>query len=1097
MTQEFRLQLLGGFRLEKDGARVQLYSRKVESLLAYLALFPQEHAREKIAALLWGESSDEQARMSLRRALNDLRKQLGADALLTDRETVHLNPDFSLWMDTREFKDECRRMKDENALLSGASSFILHPLSFDLLPDFYEDWLEPPREELRSLFLDTALKLIDHARAQSEYKLAIELAQKILSVDKANEAAHQHLMFCYSAMGDRAAALDQYEFCKRALREELGIEPSKETRALFETIRKQTETKSTAARLTNLPRPTTSFVGREHEVQEIRAMLGRGEAFSETNATRATAANENASPLRAITLTGPGGSGKTRLAIESALHLVSEFPDGVWWVELAPLADESLVPQQIAKALGVQEQPNVSILETLRENLYTKQLLLVLDNCEHVIDACAQLVNHLINESPNLVILATSREGLNIVGEQLYPVAPLAVPRAHEFSLAQRALEFTAVRLFVERARLASPQFVFDDAQAAHVIQICQRLDGIPLAIELAAARVKQLNVREIAARLDSRFDLLVGARTVLPRQQTLRALMDWSFDLLNEDEKILFRRLCVFAGGWSIEAAQEVCADDVLPRGKVLDTLLRLIDKSLLARTDDAETRYTMLETIREYAHEKLLAAKERLSPEELHRRASDWFGQNNFPDEAIYHASSARDYVLMQRWIEKFGFDLGFYGKIATVKRWLRLVPSEALIPSAQLCLVLAQVYFFDDDFDKMDTEIRKGEQALAQLDNPVLRYEIECEFASMRVDSAAFRGNSVAAIEMGESLVARLPPNSFRMRGELLHRIGTSYLLHGNTQLAMELFEKAVVDSSQAKDYEQVALSVSMVAELQATVGRLERAKELYLRAIETAGRHGLEMAPITPVMHIELALLYAETLEFEKAGYHAERSRVLIENANIKRLKKVVYALLAKLALLDSNLSHARHWVEVALGGDALAQFRPLHSYSLVAQAQLGLWLAEGKIEAAVEWVEGEGLASVEQVTFYNRHTGCSIAEVWIANRENVRALAILDHVRAHVLQFSWEGDLVLIDSLRAMALAGLGQKAQALEAVGHALALGVREGYVLTFVARGASMYTLLNDFRAELTARAESRQSSEAVMLLPYVDRILAAFPQA
>ncbi len=237
MTETFRLYLLGGFRLERDGERIQLYSRKVESLLAYLALYPREHAREKLAALLWGDASDEQARGSLRLALNNLRKQLGANSILSDRETVQLNPAFPLWTDTRELKDDSlrliRRMKDDAPNYGAAdSSFILHPSSFDLLPDYYDDWLESPREELRALFLDAALKLIDHARAQSEYKTAVELAQKVLSVDKANEAAHQHLMFCYSALGDRAAALDQYEFCKRALKEELGIEPSQETRAL-------------------------------------------------------------------------------------------------------------------------------------------------------------------------------------------------------------------------------------------------------------------------------------------------------------------------------------------------------------------------------------------------------------------------------------------------------------------------------------------------------------------------------------------------------------------------------------------------------------------------------------------------------------------------------------------------------------------------------------------------------------------------------------------------------------------------------------------------------------------------------------------------
>ena len=361
-ASSFRLFLLGGFRLERtsiperDGARVQLYSRKVESLLAYLALFPQEHAREKLAALLWGESSDEQARGSLRLALNNLRNQLGNDIVLANRETVQLNPAFPLWTDVREIYDLkfVRQTASPFDFPNQTPQQIPNQKSTninyqELLPDFYDEWLDAPREELRALFLDVALKWIDHARANSEYKTALEFAQKILTVDRANEAAHQHLMFCYGALGDRAAALDQYEFCKRALKEELGIEPSKETRVLYQSIRRQTETKSTAARLTNLPRPTTSFVGRERELEELRSLIV-------SNAIRETflSAHHTRSESSLITLLGPGGSGKTRLALEVGHALVDEFEHGVWWVELAPLSDGALVPQQIAKALGVQ-----------------------------------------------------------------------------------------------------------------------------------------------------------------------------------------------------------------------------------------------------------------------------------------------------------------------------------------------------------------------------------------------------------------------------------------------------------------------------------------------------------------------------------------------------------------------------------------------------------------------------------------------------------------------------------------------------------------------------------------------------------------------
>lgn len=600
MAELFRLYLLGGFRLERSlanesslssesaGERIPLYSRKVESLLAYLALFPQEHTREKLAALLWGDSTDEQARGSLRRALNNLRQQLGADAVFSDREIVQLNPGFPLWTDTAAFSQIADRRSQEPAPHSvGDLQFAIRNYA-ELLPDFYDDWISPLREEFRALFLDAALKTIERARAESEYKTAMELAQKVLTVDKANEAAHQHLMFCHSALGDRAAALDQYEFCKRALLEELGIEPSRETQQLYETIRKQTETKSTAARLTNLPKPLTSFVGRENQVAELEYLVAS---------------------QRLVTLTGAGGSGKTRLAIQIGHQLYEKYADGVWFVDLAPLTDPALVPTQVARVLSVQEQPQRDVTETLIQFLENKSLLLILDNCEHLVNACAVLAETLVTQCASLHLLATSREGLGIGGETVWQVPTLAVP--DERAVAQWLMQYESIRLFVERARAANASFELTDRNATAITRICRRLDGIPLAIELAAARIRLLSPEQIAARLDNRFNLLTGgSRTALPRQQTLRALIDWSYDLLADKERIVLRRLAVFVGGWTLEAAEHVTLDGQAGIGsdEVLDLLSHLVDKSLvMVEKTRGETRYQMLETIREYAQTKL----------------------------------------------------------------------------------------------------------------------------------------------------------------------------------------------------------------------------------------------------------------------------------------------------------------------------------------------------------------------------------------------------------------------------------------------------------------------------------------------------------
>jgi predicted ATPase/class 3 adenylate cyclase len=397
----------------------------------------------------------------------------------------------------------------------------------------------------------------------------------------------------------------------------------------------------------NLPIQLTSFVGREQAMAEVKRLLvAWPDSQVVASSNQATKRPSDRLTTRLLTLTGSGGTGKTRLSLQVAAEVLDMFADGVWLIELAPLADPALVPQTIATTLGVREEPNHPVLATLTDYLRAKQLLLILDNCEHLIEACAQLADALLHACPRLHILASSREALGIAGETTYRVPSLSCPDPRQVIGAgskpaptQPALHmYEAVRLFIDRAVSAQPHFTVTNANAPTVAQICQRLDGIPLAIELAAARVKGLKVEQIAQRLDDRFRLLTGgSRTALPRQQTLRALIDWSYGLLSEQERSLLRRLSVFAGGWTIEAAEAVCGDDgrreaknrslpsidtrlpspVLRQADVLDLLLRLVDKSLVvvdeeSNGDSASWRYRLLETVRQYAREKLLDTSE-----------------------------------------------------------------------------------------------------------------------------------------------------------------------------------------------------------------------------------------------------------------------------------------------------------------------------------------------------------------------------------------------------------------------------------------------------------------------------------------------------
>jgi predicted ATPase/class 3 adenylate cyclase len=338
----------------------------------------------------------------------------------------------------------------------------------------------------------------------------------------------------------------------------------------------------------NLPRQLSSFVGRAESLAEASQRL-------------------TTTPL--LTLTGPGGVGKTRLALEVAVRAMDLFPDGAWVIELAALGDGSLVTETVAATLRVKEQPGVSILTTLTQYLESRRQLLVFDDCEHVLEPTAEVIDALLRTCGNLRVLATSREALGIPGESQYPVPSMDLPQQSDASVAELA-ESEAVRLFVDRAGAVQPAFVLNQRNAAAVVQICRRLDGIPLAIELAAARVKALPPEEIAARLDDRFRLLTGgSRMALPRHRTLKAAMDWSFDLLTDAERALLMRLSVFAGSFGLEAAEAVCASDVVERADVLDLLSRLIDRSLVAAEEGAaEARYRLLETVRQYAQERLI---------------------------------------------------------------------------------------------------------------------------------------------------------------------------------------------------------------------------------------------------------------------------------------------------------------------------------------------------------------------------------------------------------------------------------------------------------------------------------------------------------
>jgi non-specific serine/threonine protein kinase len=598
-------------------------THKAIALLCYLAITVESHRRDSLAALFWPERNQAHARATLRKALSALKKALGKVWLEVKGEEVGLKRSDDVRVDVHQFRSllsECGRHGHTPAevcpecarLLTEAAGFYRG----DFLAGFslkdssnFDDWQFSETQNLRSEMSSALERLVLWHSGQRKFEVSIGYARRWLEMDRTNEAAHRGLMELYARTGHKAAALRQYEECAKVIVEELGEPPQEATKELYKAIR---ENRFATAGLppgipsNNLPRQLTSFIGREREIAEIKNLLAT---------------------VLLLTLTGSGGCGKTRLALKVAEDLMSQFPDGVWFVELAALSDLAFVAQAVAGALGVGERPGSPLVNTLIDHLGSKNVLLVLDNCEHMIDACAALSESLLRSCPNLRILATSRESLGIGGERAWRVPSLSMPdpvRMSPISAGTSDLtQYEAVRLFIDRAAAAG--FKATKGNAPTIALICHRLDGIPLAIELAAARAKALSVEQIADHLDDRFRLLTGGgRTAPPRQKTLLATMDWSYGLLSEAERVLFRRLSAFVGEFTLPAAEEVCADGI-GRDEILDLLTHLVAKSLVAvKEERGEARYRLLETIRQYARSRLLESGEESVLRGRHR---DWF--------------------------------------------------------------------------------------------------------------------------------------------------------------------------------------------------------------------------------------------------------------------------------------------------------------------------------------------------------------------------------------------------------------------------------------------------------------------------------------
>jgi non-specific serine/threonine protein kinase len=631
LTPSLSIHLFGPLQVlvgEEPWPRVP--TRSIEWLLALLVLrHGRAVERSWLAGTLWPESQERQALNNLRNDLVHLRKALGdqRERLRSPTRNTLLLALDGAEVDLIAF-DQAMQAGDEGSLKRALALY-----TGPLLEGCYEEWVTLERDSREQACLTALETLAQRASERGNHAEAIPYLRQALALDPLRESIARRLMVSLAAAGDPGAAGEVYRQLRHHLHEQLAAAPDAETIRLFQQIRARTrETLRPSPRLpvpapsgsvspsrlpARPPQPLAPLIGREREVQEVQERLRQS---------------------RLVTLIGAGGVGKTRLAMAVAARVEEDFEAGVVWVELAPLAEGALILPTLAAALDIPRE-GVSDPETLLHRLVAHfadgTSLLVVDNCEHLLDAAAELVHRLLSRCPALRVLATSRQRMGLAGEVAWRVPSLACPDPEHLPADPKqasvaALSFPATRLFVERAASARMGLQLTRReQVEAVCRICRRLDGIPLALELAAARTSVLSVEQIASRLDDRFRLLTGgSRADPPRHRTLRALIDWSYEQLSEPERVLLRRLSVFVGGWSLEAAEsmgigpvtfDVQKEDAAPAThglqrqtpdieETLDALASLVERSLVVAEEQPDgLRYRMLETVREYGRERL----------------------------------------------------------------------------------------------------------------------------------------------------------------------------------------------------------------------------------------------------------------------------------------------------------------------------------------------------------------------------------------------------------------------------------------------------------------------------------------------------------
>ena len=900
------ISMLGPLTVTRDGAPLRSFKyNKARALLAYLAVENgRAHPRAELCALLWPELTEYAARRNLTQVLSSLRDMLadddGAARLVTDVESVRLNEDLPLVVDVGRFDQllsESERHGHRSWQTCGACAERLDQAMSLYRGDFlsqvsvadsapFEEWAVLWRERLRQRAFSALERLASRAEWLEDYRDAAALAGRMVDLDTLREASHRERMRLLALDGQWAAAEAQFEQARRYLASELDVEPADETTDLFERVRARD--RGSLLRFEpppfRCPIPPGALIGRNADLEAVRRAL-------------------RSDDLRALTLIGTPGLGKTRLALEAARSLRFDFEDGVTFVDLVPVTDPGLVPAAVADALGLKEQAGKTPGETALAHLRARHALLVLDNCEHVLDA-AGWVGEVLAACPAVKVLATSRAPLRIRGEHQHGLSPLEPAEA--------------TQLFVERAQAVSAGFALNAANAGIISDICRRVDALPLAIELVAVRTRSLAPTTLLQQLQFRLPALEsGPRDVPERHRTLRAAIGWSYDLLDVEAQRLFAHLGLLAGGGSFEAAQALI-DEAVP----LEALEALVDASLVRTEEvDGETRLTLLETIREFALERLRDAG--ALPEAQQRHAAYFLALAEGADRVLRETHSrawldrlAREHDNLRaalswsaehqpEWLIRFAKALNRFweirGMLAEGRQWT----AQALghVPESDLAL---------------RAELLEGAGVLAwrQGDYPVAR---ECYTRSLELYRA-----------LGDE----------RAAGHALRGLGVVIGEQGEAQTARSLLEESLAIARDNGNLRGAAASALNLGLLEAYQGNVDRARELYMESLATGREIGDSI--LLGNLYLNLGLLTEDDGDLERARSLMQESLATFRSIDYPIGIALVLLNLGNTAVDQANLTEAQAYFQ-----ESLALFRGLGDLATASYPLFGL----GKVALA--------------------------------------------------------------------------------------------------------------------------------------------------